>query len=92
LTILIQYGGCCLHPLQPKIKNIGAGMAIQKYIFLLLAVFLYVEQVSASTDKTITWYKPEFPALSIVNGSDVGKGYLDQIENYLTQEIDGFDH
>ncbi len=67
-------------------------MAIQKYIFLLLAVFLYVEQVSASTDKTITWYKPEFPALSIVNGSDVGKGYSDQIENYLTQEIDGFDH
>jgi uncharacterized protein (TIGR02285 family) len=83
-----------LHPLQPeiKIKNIGTGMAIQKYIFLLLAVFLYVEQVSASTDKTITWYKPEFPPLSIVNGPDAGKGYSDQIENYLTQEMDGFDH
>jgi hypothetical protein len=81
-----------LHPLQPKIKNIGTGMATQKYIFLLLAVFLYVGQVSASTDKTITWYKPEFPPLSIVNGPDVGKGYSDQIENYLTQEMDGFDH
>lgn len=64
-------------------------MAIQKYIFLLLAVFLYVDQVSASTDKKITWYKPEFPPLSIVNGPDAGKGYSDQIENYLTQEMDG---
>jgi uncharacterized protein (TIGR02285 family) len=44
------------------------------------------------TNKTITWYKPEFPPLSIVNGPDAGKGYSDRIENYLIQELNDFDH
>ncbi|SIS67114.1 TIGR02285 family protein [Neptunomonas antarctica] len=67
-------------------------MTIHKKVYALLVVFLYVGQVSANTDKTITWYKPEFPPLSIVNGSDAGKGYSDRIENYLIQEMGSFDH
>jgi uncharacterized protein (TIGR02285 family) len=87
-----------LHPLSLeakdncKLKNIGTGMRIHKKSLLLLTVFLYLGQVSADTDKTITWYKPEFPPLSIVNGPDEGKGYSDRIENYLIQELNDFDH
>jgi uncharacterized protein (TIGR02285 family) len=67
-------------------------MTIYKKLYLLLVAFLYVGQVSANTDKTITWYKPEFPPLSIVNGPDAGKGYSDRIENYLIKQMSDFEH
>lgn len=60
------------------------------YIYFIV-IFLYVGQVSANTDKTITWYKPEFPPLSIVNGPYSGKGYSDRIENYLINQMEDFD-
>lgn len=45
----------------------------------------------ASAD-TITWYKPEFPPLSIVNGPHAGKGYSDRIETFLIKALDAYDH
>ena len=40
----------------------------------------------------ITWYKPEFPPLSIVNGPDAGKGYSDKIEQYLMANLGLYTH
>jgi uncharacterized protein (TIGR02285 family) len=96
--IKIQYVDDWLQPyyktqkITIKLKHAGTKMVFNNKIFLLLTVFLYMGQVSASTNKTITWYKPEFPPLSIVNGPDAGKGYSDRIESYLIQELNDFDH
>jgi uncharacterized protein (TIGR02285 family) len=67
-------------------------MTIYKKLYVLLALFLYAGQVSSNSDNTITWYKPEFPPLSIVNGPYAGEGYSDQIENYLIDHLNGYKH
>jgi len=67
-------------------------MTIYKINYIcFIVIFLYVGQVSANADKTITWYKPEFPPLSIVHGPYSGKGYSDQIESYLINRMEDFD-
>jgi uncharacterized protein (TIGR02285 family) len=58
-------------------------------ILIALASIFIASSAQASQ---ITWYKPEFPPLSIVNGPDAGKGYSDKIENYLIANLDEYDH
>ncbi|MCE0494710.1 TIGR02285 family protein [Vibrio salinus] len=52
----------------------------------------YSQTSVANTGKIITWYKSEFPPLSIVNGPDAGKGYSDRIEQFLFKNLKGYDH
>lgn len=70
----------------------GENMKIYIKLIMFLASFLYVSQAMAEQDNIITWYKPEFPPLSIVNGPDAGKGYSDRIEAFLMQEMTHYQH
>ncbi len=66
-----------------------------KAIFKTLATLFLVSHAlpAHATDKAIiTWYKPEFPPLSIVNGPNAGKGYSDHIEHFLISELTDYDH
>lgn len=63
-------------------------------ILCLFSIYLYPSLSSADTDlkKTILWYKPEFPPLSIVNGLDAGNGYSDKLEKFFIQELNTYKH
>lgn len=63
-------------------------------IFFILFIYLYQNIALANPDinKTILWYKPELPPLSIVNGPDAGNGYSDRLEKFLIMALDGYKH
>lgn len=62
--------------------------------FLVFCLFLVFASgvARAEDDNLITWYKPEFPPLSIVNGPFAGKGYSDKIEAFLIKAMPEYRH
>lgn len=61
-------------------------------ILVATAAFVWTPFAMANSSDEITWYKPEFPPLSIVNGPFAGKGYSDQIEAYLIEQLSTYKH
>lgn len=62
-------------------------------LFVLFSVLVgHTPIARAQPADLITWYKPEFPPLSIVNGPDAGKGYSDRIEAFLIENLKSYRH
>ncbi len=71
-------------------------MPDRRMVTLLISVILLFPGTSyprqRSSNQTITWYRADFPPVTIVEGPNAGLGFFDRVTDLLSDQLPDYDH